>query len=282
MRAKTVVIILAAVLLVLAAVAAWVFLRPASAPAPEPEEAAVSETIPPETPEPTPEPTAAPTPMPTLRPTPEPTPEIIYDEVAAGQEENPDIIGILEWGDGEREFVLQDDDNNYYLHHDMYYNSSQNGSIFIDTRCTIDPQDQNWIIYGHNMKSGAMFGRLSRYRDQSFTEEHPYVVLTLLHEKQYYAPIACLDIETDETSWRFFDMWSFNFDSEEAQKEYMDYLHENSAYDIWQDVTMQDHTLILVTCSYVYNNSRFIVVCKQIDDPYATPAPEPTPTPPSR
>ena len=262
------ILIPAAVLAIAAGAALAVLTRPE--PAPEPA-VAVSEVYVSPSPTPSPAPTPVPTPSPTPEPTPSPTPTPVYEEVAEGQAINPDVIGILEWGDGEKLYVLQDDDNDYYLHHDMYYNYSQNGSLFIDTRCTLDPPDQNWIIYGHNMKTGAMFGRLSRYRDPSFVEAHPYVVLTLLHEKLWYEPIACLDIEADETSWRYFKATEFNFDTDEEYYAYMHYIRDNAAYDIWQDVTPEDRTLVLSTCSYVYNNSRFMVVCRLIPDPAAAP-----------
>lgn len=232
-------------------------------------------------PAPTPTPTPAPAPRPMLKsapaPTPSPTPPPTYDEVAEGQDINPDVIGVLRWGDGEKLYVLQDDDNDYYLHHDIYNNYAANGSLFIDARNLFDPPDQNWVIYGHNMASGAMFGRLSRYRERSFVEAHPYVILTLLHERLYYEPIAVLDIETDTSSWRYFKLSEFNFETDGDYYEYMSYFRDHAAYDIWQEVTPRDRTLILVTCSYVYNNSRLIVVCRQVPDPYAEPEPTPLP-----
>lgn len=231
----------------------------------------VSETFVPPTPIPaaTPSPTPSPTPEPTPDPTPEPTPTPTYEEVAEGQRRNPDVVGILEWGDGEKRYVLQDNDNEYYLHHDIDGNETASGSLFLDALCSLDPPDQNWLIHGHNMKSGDMFGRLYRYRERSFVEEHPTVVFTLLHEQITYKPIAVLDVDVDPDSSRYFRIREFNFDSYTNYYEYMHYYRDKSAYDIWEEVEPGDQTLILSTCSYVYNNSRLLVVCKRIPDPNA-------------
>ena len=40
------------------------------------------------------------------------------------------------------------------------------GSIFMDSANTPDFSDPNTIVYGHNMKSGNMFGRLKKYLDR--------------------------------------------------------------------------------------------------------------------
>lgn len=52
------------------------------------------------------------------------------------------------------------EDNEYYLHY--AYNKEPNfaGSIFLDFRNHADFQDQNTILYGHNMLNGSMFGSL--------------------------------------------------------------------------------------------------------------------------
>lgn len=56
--------------------------------------------------------------------------------------------------------VTQGEDNEYYLHY--AYNKEPNfaGSIFLDFRNHADFQDQNTILYGHNMLNGSMFGSL--------------------------------------------------------------------------------------------------------------------------
>lgn len=256
--------VLAAAVLAGAAGAALA-LRDRSAPA---EPITVSETFLPPTPSPTPEPAPEPTPRPLpVKYRPAPTPLPVYEDVAAWQEVNPDVVGTLEWGDGEYLPVLQDNDNEYYLHHDINYNYSAKGTLFLDTYCTVEPRDLNWIIYGHNMQSGAMFGRLSAFRQLSFEQAHPHIIFTTLHAKHTYKIIAVLDIDVTPSSWRFFDVMQYNWATKEELDGYFHRIRDEAAYDIWDDVTMRDHTLILSTCSYVYADSRFIVVAKELIPP---------------
>ena len=59
-------------------------------------------------------------------------------------------------------------DNSYYMDHDFYGKSSTSGSIFLDARNNSDMSDSVLLIYGHNMRSGEMFGDLDRYREADY------------------------------------------------------------------------------------------------------------------
>lgn len=57
-----------------------------------------------------------------------------------------------------------------YLTHDFYKNKNFYGCLFVSQ---INPfKCGNTIIYGHNMKNGAMFGSLKKYLDQSYFNNH--------------------------------------------------------------------------------------------------------------
>lgn len=79
--------------------------------------------------------------------------------------------------------VTQGEDNEYYLHY--AYNKEPNfaGSIFLDSRNRADFQNQNTILYGHNMLNGSMFGSL-KHLDVS---THPKVIV--------YTPESILEYE---------------------------------------------------------------------------------------
>lgn len=79
--------------------------------------------------------------------------------------------------------VTQGEDNEYYLHY--AYNKEPNfaGSIFLDFRNHADFQDQNTILYGHNMLNGSMFGSLKHLE----VSTHPKVIV--------YTPESVLEYE---------------------------------------------------------------------------------------
>lgn len=79
--------------------------------------------------------------------------------------------------------VTQGEDNEYYLHH--AYNKEPNfaGSIFLDFRNHADFQDQNTILYGHNMLNSSMFGSLKHLE----VSTHPKIIV--------YTPESVLEYE---------------------------------------------------------------------------------------
>lgn len=74
--------------------------------------------------------------------------------------------------------VVQGKDNDEYLHHlpDGEYKSA--GSLFMDCRNADTFNDLNTIIYGHNMKSGAMFGSFRDFSQDNYDSESRIWVLT--------------------------------------------------------------------------------------------------------
>ena len=59
--------------------------------------------------------------------------------------------------------VVQTDNNRYYLNHSIEKSDNASGTLFIDYRVADGINAANVIIYGHNMKNGGMFARLSEF-----------------------------------------------------------------------------------------------------------------------
>lgn len=97
---------------------------------------------------------------------------------------NKDIVGWISIPELDLEYpVTQGEDNEYYLHH--AYNKEPNfaGSIFLDFRNHADFQDQNTILYGHNMLNSSMFGSLKHLE----VSTHPKIIV--------YTPESVLEYE---------------------------------------------------------------------------------------
>ncbi len=74
---------------------------------------------------------------------------------------NEDVVGWISIPELDLEYpITQGEDNEYYLHHAYNREASFAGSIFMDYRNMENFQDQNTILYGHNMLNGSMFGSL--------------------------------------------------------------------------------------------------------------------------
>ena len=101
--------------------------------------------------------------------------KIDFDQLLA---QYPDTVGWLYCEGTPINYpVMQSDDNDYYLRRlpDGTYNTA--GSLFADYRCGKIGETNNCIIYGHNMKNGTMFSSLTKYKSQSYYDEHPVLYL---------------------------------------------------------------------------------------------------------
>lgn len=169
-------------------------------------------------------------------------------------EKNADIIGWLYSEDTPINLpVAQSSDNEYYLRRliDETWNSA--GTLFVDYRNGRDFSDNNTIIYGHNMKNKEMFGTLPNYKDQSYFEEHP--IMWLLTPDGDYKIELIAGCVTSAAS----DVYSID-SSEEDVLAMVQRSIENSTFTTDAEIHPGDRFLTLSTCSYEYDNARYVLI----------------------
>lgn len=83
---------------------------------------------------------------------------------------NEDIVAWIEIEGTNINYPILKDKDVYYLKHsfDKKYNS--NGSIF--TTDLLPFEEDETIVYGHNMRNGSMFSNLGNYLDKDFLYSH--------------------------------------------------------------------------------------------------------------
>ena len=88
--------------------------------------------------------------------------------------ENPDTKGWIWLPDTNIDYpIVQGKDNDYYLHRDFSGNYLYDGCIYIDASVERPfSENENTVIYGHRMRSGAMFNNLGKYSDREFFDTH--------------------------------------------------------------------------------------------------------------
>lgn len=145
--------------------------------------------------------------------------------------------------------VMQSNDNDYYLRRlpDGTYNTA--GSLFADYRCGEIGETNNYIIYGHNMKNGTMFSSLTKYKSQSYYEEHPVLYL--------YTPNGNYKIEliAGFVSKPTGEAYNTNQTYEQILK-----YSSNSTFRSDVAQCEGDCYITLSTCSYEYENARYVVI----------------------
>ncbi|MDR2044992.1 MAG: class B sortase [Clostridium sp.] len=181
---------------------------------------------------------------------------------------NKKLIGWLKIDDTNIDYpVMQTTDNEYYLDHNLNQEYDKNGSIFLDKDCDVIKPSDNFIVYGHNMKSGQMFGRLDLYSSESYYRKHPYIRFDTIYEKGVYEILYVFrsHIYSEEDVafkyYQFIDALSeTEFDS------YMKEMAEMSFYDTGVSVRFGDQLLTLSTCDYYVDGGRFVVVAKKLQE----------------
>ena len=178
---------------------------------------------------------------------------------------NGDLVGWLVAGSGINQPVFQLD-NQYYMTHDAQGNKSADGAVFLDERNEIWPRDINLIVYGHNMKSNAMFGTLDNYRTLSYLKDHPVITFQTVYDETpvSYVPFAVFDASMSPGSAGYVKIRRIGFGSAEENSAYLKEMKSASLFDIPVDVEAGDQLLTLVTCSYSHEDGRFVLVARRV------------------
>ncbi len=170
------------------------------------------------------------------------------------REAGPEIIGWLYSADTPINYPLvQHKDNDYYLDRLPDGTYSAGGSIFME--CTNSPGfcDLNNIFYGHNMKDGSMFGTLTKYRDQSYYDEHPSMYL-LTPETDFR-----IDLIGGYTTISTSDTYRIPI-HEEEWAELVQKAAGHSQFQPVHNAQPGERLITLSTCSYDYDEARFVLV----------------------
>jgi sortase B len=149
--------------------------------------------------------------------------------------------------------IVRATEYDYYLHRLPDGTFNANGTLFIDYNWK-DFSDRFLIVYGHNMKSGRMFGSLSNYKRQEYFNAHPYLYLYTEQGEKYRIELmyGCV-IGAGQWRDRAF-MFDVNMDSLLA------YAAHNTTFSSDIQYTQGDKIITLSTCSYEFDGARYVVI----------------------
>ena len=193
-------------------------------------------------------------------------PREVLEEFQALLNKNQKLIGWLKIADTNIDYpVMQTSDNEYYLDHNLNQEYDKNGSIFMDKDCDVLTPSTNYILYGHHMKSGQMFGTLDKYSSESYYEEHPVIEFDTIYEKGVYEVMYVFRSHVyseEEIAFKYYQFIDVN--SEQEFDSYMQEMAAMSLYDTGVTAEYGDQLLTLSTCDYQEKDGRFVVVAKKI------------------
>lgn len=201
----------------------------------------------------------------------------VLDEYKTLYNQNKNLIGWLRIADIDNEKekpvidypVLQTsmENPNYYLDHNFDQQEDKNGALFLDAACDVVKPSTNLIVYGHNMRSGKMFGNLSKYKSVSFYKKHPIIEFDSIYEKGIYQVMYVFRSHIYQEAEIAFKYYQFiDAASEKEFQSNMDEMANMSLYDTGVSAHYGDQLLTLSTCDYEEKNGRFVVVAKRIEE----------------
>lgn len=180
-------------------------------------------------------------------------------DFASLQQRNKEIVGWLYCPNTYINYpVCQTEDNMFYLHKDIDGNYSSYGTLFVECLCQPNFNNTNTIIYGHHMNDGKMFAKLVDYAKQEYYNQHPVLYLN--------TPDANYRIElftgyiTDMNS----DTYAISFTSTEDNQAWLDKIVAKSTFESAVAVKPGDKIITLSTCTYEYDDARFVVQGKLV------------------
>lgn len=185
-------------------------------------------------------------------------------------EENPDLVGWLriEGAGVDLPVVQTPGDNEYYLRRgfDGYY--AAGGTLFLDEACSVDPEapTANWLVYGHNMSDGSMFGHLTRYRDPAFWREHPTFTFDTIYETGSWQVVAALDTTLGADELPYYTFFDAGTKLEWEQR--VEAILDQALYDTGVRPAYGQQLLTLSTCGdhRLNTDTRFALLAVRVEE----------------
>lgn len=171
---------------------------------------------------------------------------------------NKDVIGWLFCPDTVINYpVVQGENNDQYLRKDLDGKYLVSGMLFADYRNGALDENANYIIYGHNMKNGTMFSSIAKYKQQSYYDQHP-IMYYLTPDGNYKLELfAGLVVKRDDKIY-------LPNQSEEEFAELIEEYRAKSTFKSDVELKYNDTIVTLSTCSYEFDNARYIVIGRLI------------------
>lgn len=197
-----------------------------------------------------------------------------YEEQYA---QNDDLIGWITVDGTPIDYpVVQAEDNIYYLDKDINHEYTKNGSIFADHQCefTSRTRPANIILYGHNMRTGPSFAKLTTYypwytgtASLSQYLNAPTVKFDTIWEEGTYKIFGAMFVNTKEEHGEVFKYYKQRkITSEEEFYTYIAKIMDRSVFYTDVDLEYGDELLTLSTCYYPLGqiDTRFVVFARRV------------------
>lgn len=191
---------------------------------------------------------------------------VLLPEYQELHKSNHDLFGWISIEDTELDYPVMytPRESEYYLRRAFDGSDSQSGTPFVDGACRVD--GSFYLIYGHHMKNGTMFGSLTNYADAAWCESHPVIRFDTIYERREYAVMAAFYADAAESAEGFRYYEYTDLAEQNVFEEYIRHVKDAALYDTGVTAAYGDELIALSTCSYHTSEGRFVVVAKRMTE----------------
>ena len=187
---------------------------------------------------------------------------VVSPQLKKLQRQNKDIVGWLSIPEMLSQAVVQRN-NTYYLKRDYLGYHNTNGALFLEENISLKTRPDTYIIFGHNMKTGDMFGSLRLYEDVGYYRRHAVINFNALYEDGQYVVFAIADVDTVQGMKHFAPFMQLPGMEEKARADCIQKLQAYSHFSTPVSVSADDQLLLLVTCEGT-EESRRVVAARRL------------------
>lgn len=148
--------------------------------------------------------------------------------------------------------VMMSRDNKDYLHSSFYKEKLYSGTLFIDALSSKRENQDNLIVYGHNMKDGSMFGTLKKWRSAKYFNEHKFIEIYTEKEKRVYLIFAVREVSSN------MDLLHYKLDGFTNEEYIQDARNNNIHFREFEDQYKNNQIMTLSTC--MSNDAKRLII----------------------
>lgn len=187
------------------------------------------------------------------------------EKFAALRQRNEDFIGWISIEGTNLDFpvMYRPDSKDYYLRHGFDGEYSNYGVPYLDEDCTLTAENrsQNLVIYGHNMKTGTIFGCLTDYKKADTYRKHPVIEFDTLYGDGSYEVFAAFAIDVvEEPDFAYYDAIDLD---ESAFNAFVAEVKRRSDVDSGITPVYGEDLITLSTCEYSTAKGRYVVCARR-------------------
>lgn len=172
---------------------------------------------------------------------------------------NPDIIGWIYIPGTQVNYPIMQHptEDDYYLFHTPEKKKNRLGAVYLHHDADSEFKDIHMILFGHNMKSGQMFGELSNYADADFAETYSDVWIFLPGKDLYCIVYTAYVCSVEDLTY------TVGYESgQENYEEFICHTLDRSCISTKRKPSNTDQIVTLSTCTDSGNaEKRFVVNC---------------------